>query len=90
MGGLGQILQSLIMKYIEEINCGDCFEYQNQYYVLTQDFKKNGQKLCINLINGFGHWFKSDLIVDSIDLFRLDADNNVIAIKERKKTDVTP
>jgi hypothetical protein len=76
------------MKYLEEIQPGDCFEYKNKPYLLTQDFKKNGNRLCISLIDGFPSWVPQDSIIESFDLFRMDKDNNIIAIKERKKTDV--
>lgn len=76
------------MKYIEEIGCGDCFEINNKYYLLTQDFKKNGDRLCMSLEDGFVKWFQSDTIINPIDIFTMDKDNNILAIKERKKADV--
>jgi len=76
------------MKYIEEINPGDCFELNSKFYVLTRDFKKNGERLCIGLFDGFSNWIKQDTIVNLADLFTMDKDNNILAIKERKKTDV--
>lgn len=77
------------MKYIEELSAGQCFEFQKNYFLLTQDFKKNGQRLCIRLDSGIGNWLKPDCIVNTTDLFTMDKDSNIIAIKERKKTDVS-
>lgn len=77
------------MKYIEEIETGDCFEYKNKFYLLTQDFKKNGDRLCIGLLDGFSNWMPQNTIVNPTDLFTMDKENNIIAIKERKKTDVS-
>lgn len=77
------------MKYIEELSPGDCFELSNKYYLLSKDFKKDGKKLCLSLIDGFSNWFSQETIVNQIDLFIMDKENNIIAIKERKKTHVS-
>jgi len=76
------------MKYLEELNCGECFEFNNSYFILTHDFKKNGDKLCIKLNTGSNHWMRSDSIVKIADIFTMDKDNNIIAIKERVKDNV--
>lgn len=76
------------MKYIEEIEAGDCFEFNKKLYVLTGDFKKNGTRLCIGLVDGSPNWLKQDSIINLTDLFTMDKENNIIAIKERKKNDV--
>jgi hypothetical protein len=73
------------MKYLEELLCGDCFKLGNKYFLLTQDFKKTGDKLAICLSDGSPKWIKSDEIIDHIELLTLDKDNNIIAIKERKQ-----
>jgi hypothetical protein len=38
-------------KYLEELKPGDTFENENNKYILTIDYKKDGSKSCINLIN---------------------------------------
>jgi hypothetical protein len=73
------------MKYTEELSAGDCFILNNQYFILTNDFKKNGNRYCINLSTGYGNWIEPDKEVSCTDIFTLDKDNNIIAIKERKK-----
>jgi hypothetical protein len=73
------------MKYIEEIEAGDCFEFNKKFYVLTRDFKKNGDRLCVALQDGSPNWLKPDSIIQITDLFTMDKDNNIIAIRERKK-----
>jgi hypothetical protein len=73
------------MKYLEEINTGDCFIFENKYFALTSDFKKNGDKLAVSLNNGSCKWIKSDTIINPIDIFTFDENNNIIAIKERQK-----
>lgn len=77
------------MKYLEELNNGECFEFQNNYFIITHDFKKNGDRNCIKLNDGSNNWLKSDAIVKIADIFTMDKDNNIIAIKERVKEDVS-
>lgn len=73
------------MKYLEELETGDSFELNGDYYIVTTDFKKNGQKLCIDLKTGFGQWLKPEDSIETIDLFTFDKDSNMMPIKERKK-----
>jgi hypothetical protein len=73
------------MKYIEELQYGDCFSFENKYFVLTTDFKRNGDKLAVCLSDGNLKWIKSNDIINNIDIFTLDKENNIIAIKEREK-----
>lgn len=73
------------MKYTEELSIGDCFILNNQFFISTNDFKKNGDRYCVNLSTGCGNWISPDAEVSCIDIFTLDKDNNIIAIKERKK-----
>jgi len=73
------------MKYLEEISSGDCFGLSGKYFILTTDFKKNGDRLAVCLSDGSSKWIKSNDMIDSIDVFTLDKDNNIIAMKERIK-----
>lgn len=73
------------MKYLEELQIGDCFFVNDNYFIVTADFKKDGKKLCINLKTGYGKWLDPNETISNIDIFTLDKDSNVIAIKERKK-----
>lgn len=77
------------MKYLEELNNGECFEFQNNCFIITHDFKKNGDRSCIKLNDGSNNWLKPDTIVKIADIFTMDKDNNIIAIKERLKEDVS-
>lgn len=77
------------MKYIEELISGDCFEHSGKYYVLSCDFKSNGKRMCISLFDGFSSWFSPDCMVNQTDIFTMDKENNIIAIKERKKDDIS-
>lgn len=77
------------MKYIEELIFGDCFEYLGKYYILTTDFKSNGKRMCVGFSDGSANWFNGDIIVNITDLFTMDKDSNIIAIKERKKDDIS-
>lgn len=77
------------MKYIEELNSGDCFYIQPKYFIVTMDFKKSGQRLCVNLKDGSNIWMDSAESVENIDIFSLDKDNNMIAMKERDKDSVS-
>lgn len=75
------------MKYLEDIAYGDCFTINGCNYIKTTDFKKNRDSLVINLSNGQSNWMKPDSIIESIDIFTLDKDSNVIAMKERSSDD---
>ena len=76
------------MKYIEELNSGDCFNYDNKSYLITSDFKKDNSKLCINLESGFPKWFLPEIIVKKIEIYTLDESNNIVPIKETKKDEI--
>lgn len=74
------------MKYIEEFEAGDGAEINGEYYVVSSDFKSNGQRMCISLTTGFCRYFKADTIANSNPLYILDKDSNLIPIKPTKKT----
>lgn len=84
-GKIGTNITITNMKYIEELNLGDCFSYNNQYFVLTTDFKKNGDRLVVSLNDGSSKWLKSNDLIENVDIFTLDKENNILAIKERQK-----
>jgi hypothetical protein len=75
------------MKYLEELNIGDSFSYQNQLFVLTSDFKSNGNKLCYSLNTGFPTWLSSQTIVEHCPIYTLDKDNNIIPVNTTPKHD---
>jgi hypothetical protein len=77
------------MQYLEELKSGDCFEYNSSYYILSSDFKNNGSRMCLSLVDGFTKWLKGDCIVNLTDIFTLDKDTNIIAIRKREKDDNT-
>jgi hypothetical protein len=72
------------MKYVEEISFGDAFEFQGNVFVLTQDFNKNNQHKCILLNSGESRWIFSNEIVNPIEIYTLDHENNIVPIKKRK------
>lgn len=72
------------MKYIEELKFGRCFMLNNIPFILTTDFKSNGKKQCINLMDGTAHWLSGSDMVDDIDIYTMDKDNTLIPIKERE------
>lgn len=76
------------MKYLEEIEPGDCFNIGDTIYILTTDFKKSGDRLCYKLHNGTPQWISSNQIVDINPIYTLDKDNNISPIKIEKKQDV--
>lgn len=69
------------MKYIEELNPGDSFSYENRQYLLSSDFKSEGSRLSVSIVDGNSRWFKGNEIVNVLPLFTLDKDNNIIPIK---------
>lgn len=64
------------MKYIEELSPGECFTFNNQLFILTIDFKRNGQKLAYCLTDGSSRWVNSQDIVESTSIYTLDDNNN--------------
>lgn len=73
------------MKYLEELEPGDSFIFEESTYIKLVDYKKNGDRCCANLKNGSTRWIESNTIVDASPLYSLDSDNNIVAIKETKK-----
>lgn len=73
------------MKYIEELSFGDCFAIKDMKYILTTDCKNNGYKMCVCLQDGSIRWIASNHIIENIDIFTVDKESNILAIKERKK-----
>jgi len=73
------------LKYLEELKNGEVFSFKQNYWLLTSDFKQNGEKLCYNINNGCSGWFKPDIIVDVSPIYILDNNNNIIPIREYKK-----
>lgn len=72
------------MKYIEELEFGETFVYNDKYYVLSADFKKDNSRMCISLNDGFVCWLKPDSIVKLVSLYCMDENTNIIPIKETK------
>ena len=75
------------MRYLEELESGDSFSYENQVFLLTSDFKASGNRLCYSLTNGFAKWLSGQTIVESCPIYILDKDNNTIPIKHTPKHD---
>lgn len=75
------------MKYLEELPFGTCFSYQNELFILTQDFTTDKNK-CVNLNNGSVRWMKKQSTVEIIELYRLDHENNISPIKNESKTTI--
>jgi hypothetical protein len=72
------------MKYIEELNPGSIFQFKKNNYVLGVDFKyqqTSTKRMCVNITNGQVSWFRSDEIVDYLDLYYRDEDGNILPIK---------
>lgn len=71
-------------KFVEELSFGDFFEFENKKYLLTSDFKRDGQRLCIDIDNGGARWLKPDCHINAISLYIMDANNNFMPLKEIK------
>lgn len=76
------------MKYVEELLPSNCFRYKDDSYLLTNDFRKNGQKLAYSLTTGFCRWFDANTMVDLLPIYGLDADNNLYPIKPMESSNV--
>lgn len=73
------------MKYLEELQPSDCFTNGGEVFIVSTDFKRSGDKICISIKNGSVRSFAADLIVEQTHLYLLDADNNIIPIKPIEK-----
>lgn len=76
------------MKYLEEIQAGETFIIEDKTYLVTIDFKKNGDRLCYCLSTGSPKWLEAKSVVNINPLFYLDKDNNIIPLKTITKQDV--
>lgn len=76
------------VKYLEELEPGDSFVFENVCYVKLLDYKKNGDRCCANLKDGSTRWLESNSFVDLNPLYSLDKDNNIVALKVTEKQDV--
>jgi|688.fasta_scaffold1419647_2 hypothetical protein len=76
------------MKMIEELDLGDCFDLgNNQYFVLTQNFRmrdKHKEHQVVSLKDGSFKWIKADVAISNIGLYTTDSGNNIVSIKEYK------
>lgn len=70
-------------KYIEELNSGDSFEFENAKYLLSTDYKKNGSKLAFSLLDGSPRWIKASDMVKVFDMYYINEDNAISAIKNQ-------
>lgn len=78
----------MAVKYLEELSSGDAFQFDNTIYVLSSDFKKNGDRMSISIQSGQFRWLGPSTMVDNCELYLVDKDNNIIAIKPKDKEDV--
>ncbi len=69
------------MKYLEELSSGDTFAINKSYFILTCDFKNNGQKLCINLANGSPQWLNHNDIVNIEPIYIVNTEGTTIPLK---------
>lgn len=76
------------MKYLEEIEPGTVFMYQNQEYLATIDFKKNNDRLCVLLKDGSMRWLSPNESVETISIYKMDNVNNLIDLKPTKKESI--
>lgn len=75
------------MKFLEDLNSGDCFKFEDAFFIVTSDFKlgKHTQaRSCVSLKNGTFRWIDANAMIDHIPIFSLDKDSNIIPIKETK------
>lgn len=73
------------MKFIEELENGDIFIYKDIPYLLTQDSKKNNDRLCYSLKDGSCRWLKPDTMIHHEPVYTLDSNNNIQPVKETKE-----
>jgi hypothetical protein len=73
------------MKYLEEIEAGDTFAYQNYFYVLSSDYRETKNKqtsyMCLGLNDGLVRWFLGSIMIEPTQLYHLDINNNFSPLK---------
>lgn len=69
-------------KYIEEIAPGQCFSFNNEFFISTTDFDLKNKRLCINLKTGQPRWLKFDTAIEVINIYILDENSNFSPVKE--------
>lgn len=79
----------MAIKFLEELNGGDVFIVNNNYFALSMDYKKSGDRMCLCLKTGQFQWLAASTMVDKIPVYSMDTENNLIAIKETPKNDIT-
>jgi hypothetical protein len=67
--------------YLEELVSGESFVYNKDPYIMTQDFKKNGNRLCISLTDGTSRWLSANEMISKISIYIMDNDNNFMPLK---------
>lgn len=77
------------MKYLEEIPTGESFSFEDDIYIVTCDYKRNGDRMCVNLKTGFSKWLLPNTTVNVCPVYILDEDNNIVAIKPTEKKDAS-
>lgn len=72
------------MNYLEDTEKGSCVKIAEEYFVVTSDFKSNGNRLLISLSDGSARWFGQSVMADIIEVFTFDKDTNILPIKTNK------
>jgi hypothetical protein len=69
------------MHHLEEINNGQTFTINNTIYIATCDFDNNKKRLCIDILSGQLRWLLLNSLVELVDLYKIDNNNNIINIR---------
>lgn len=77
-----------MQKYIEELNAGDSFLFQDEYWICGTDFKNNGYRNALSLKTGSPRWLSPETIIDPIQIYILDNNGTIIPVKETKKDEI--
>lgn len=76
------------MKYLEELSSGECFRLDESLFIVTCDFKSNGDRLCYSLDKGLPKWIGSNSIVNIDPIYTLNSDNAIVAVKNYDKQNI--
>lgn len=76
------------MKYLEEIATGESFSFDQSNYIVSSDYKRNGDRMCVNLKTGFCKWLSANTVVDACPIYVLDENNNILAVRPTEKENV--
>lgn len=70
---------------ISKLLFGSTFLFDDEIFLLTQDYNRKNQRNCISTKDGSSKWIDAETDVVVCPLYTLDKDNNFTPLKEDGK-----